>query len=436
MRAFTFILIGAAVATTPTLAAESPWTLTSALAEARAHSPEATMAAARIERAQAFIDQANAGRLPQLSLRAGYTQTNNPMMAFGSILNQGAFTNTIDFNAPGQVDNFNLTGTATYALYNGGRTNAAIAGARAAATASAHDQATAFARLDVAVLRAYFNIRSGREGLAALDAAVTALEASHRIATLRFEAGQLLKTELLNLDVQLAQTREQQLAGRQQVELAERQFLYLLGRRPTGPVTLAPTDPAITALSAPADAEPASRPELDAMAARLDAANENLDASRADARPSVRAFASYQLDHGWRLDGSGDSWMTGLQAEWNLFDGKATAGRIRAARAQLTEAEAATRQLELAVQLELEQTRLAHDLAVAQLEVTATLVAQAEEAATISRARFEAGSLLSAELIGVETRLTSTRVRRAVAAATERIAVAELRRAAGLPLLP
>jgi outer membrane protein len=88
------------------------------------------------------------------------------------------------------------------------------------------------------------------------------------------------------------------------------------------------------------------------------------------------------------------------------------------------------------VQLELESARLAHQLAVAQLEVTAKLVAQAEETAEISRARFEAGALLSAELIGVETRLTAAQVRRAIASATERIAVANLRHAAGLPLLP
>ena len=435
MRSWLHALLGVAVVTSSAFAADAPWTLLTSLAEARAHSPEAAIASARVERAQALVDQARSSQLPQITLTAGYSQTNNPQMAFGAILNQGAFTNTIDFNAPGQVDNLNLTSKVAYQLYNGGRTAATVARSRASARASALDRRTALARLDAAVVRAYFGIRSAREGLVAMDSAVTALEASHHVARLRFDAGQLLKSELLNLGVQLAQTREQHLAMRQQSALAERQFLYLLGRSPIGPVTLASADPSIAALTAPAT-PPAVRPEIDAMVARVEAASAGVAASQAGIKPSLHAFASYQLDHGWRLNGDGESWMTGIQAQWNIFDGKATTGRIREARAQLDEATATVRQLELAVQLELESARLAHQLAVAQLEVTAKLVAQAEETAEISRARFEAGALLSAELIGVETRLPAAQVRRAIASATERIAVANLRHAAGLPLLP
>ena len=429
----------AVVASLPVFAqADAPWTLRTALAEARAHSPEAAIAAARLERAQAMVDQAGAAKLPQVSLQAGYSQTNNPMMAFGAILNQGAFTPTINFNAPGQVDNFNLTGTVGYNLYSGGRAAAGLAAARSGVAASEQDRASTFARLDAAVTRAYFGIRQAREGLAALDAAVATTEESLRVARLRYEAGQLLKSELLNLEVQLAQTREQQLSIRQQATLAARQFLYLLGRAPQGGVVLADNDATIAALLVPDAPTTAQRPERLAMEARVTAAAKMADVADGARKPVVNAFASYQLDQGWRLDGtgSGDSWMAGVQAEWNVFDGKTTSGKIRDARAQLAEAQAGLQQLDLALQLELEQARLAHEFAVEQLAVTATLVAQADESARISRARFEAGSLLSAELIGVETRLTEARMRRAVAAASERIAAAELRRAAGLPLLP
>ncbi|WP_221031274.1 TolC family protein [Actomonas aquatica] len=431
----------AAVGQSDASSVTSPWTLRAALTEARDHSPEAAIAAARLDRAQAMVDQSGAASLPQVTLSAGYTQTNNPMMAFGSILNQGAFTPAIDFNAPGQVDNLNLTGMVAYSLYSGGRTASTQAAARAGATASAHDRDATFARLDAAVATAYFNIRQAREAIAALDAAIATYEESLRIARLRFEAGELLKSELLNLEVRLAQTREQHLAARQQATLAERHFLYLLGHPPLAgqPVALATDDPAVTALSAPAATSTASieqRPELHALASRREAAAASLDAAASGRRPSVNAFASYQFDKGWRLDGDGDSWMAGLQAQWSVFDGKATTGKIRAARADLTETEAAQRQLELGLQLELEQARLAHRFATEQLDVTATLVTQAEEAARISRERFEAGALLSTELIGAETRLTEARVRRAVATAAERIAAVQLRRAAGLPILP
>mgnify|MGYP003676179631 CR=1 FL=1 len=433
MRFFVF-LAGCVLSTA--LPAAAPWTLPTALAEARAHSPEAAMAAARLERAQSMGDQAGAANLPQVTLKAGYSQTTNPMMAFGAILTQGAFAPTIDFNAPGQVDNLNLTGIVGYNLYSGGRATAGLAAARSGVAATEQDRATTFARLDAAVTRAYFGIRQAREGLVALDAAVVTYEESLRVARLRYEAGQMLKSELLNLEVQLAQTREQRLLVRQQATLVARQFLYLLGRQPIGDVELADSDAAIAAITAPSELSIDQRPELLAMEARVEAAAQMADVARGARRPTVNAFASYQLDHGWRLNGDGDSWMAGIQAEWAVFDGKTASSKIRAARADYAEAEAGLSQLGLALSLELEQARLAHEFAVEQLAVTATLVDQADESARISRARFEAGSLLSAELIGVETRLTETRMRRAVAAAGERVAAAELRRAAGLPILP
>lgn len=427
------VLLGASSAAS--LPCQVPWTLMAALAEARTHSPAAVIAAARIESAQAMVDQANAPTLPQVTLAGGYTQTNNPMMAFGAILNQGAFSPTIDFNHPGQTDNVNLTGVVGYALYNGGRTSAGLAAARSGATATTHDRDATFARLDAAVVRAYFGIRQSREALDALDAAVASFEESLRVARLRFDAGQLLRSELLNLEVQLAQSREQQLAARHQTELAARQFLFLLGRPAAAEVALAHDDPGIAALTAPTSADLDQRPERRAAEARLAAANDQIAVARSGTRPALNAFASYQLDHGWRHDGSGDSWMAGVQAEWRVFDGKANTGRVREARARRDEIAAGLTQVELALQFELDRARLAHELAAAQLAVTATLVEQADEAARISRARFEAGGLLSTELIGAETRLTAARVRRAVAVAAERIAAAEFRRAAGLPIL-
>ena len=247
MRFFAF-LAGCVLSTA--LPAAAPWTLPAALAEARAHSPAAAMAAARLERAQSMVDQAGAANLPQVTLKAGYSQTTNPMMAFGAILTQGAFAPTIDFNAPGQVDNLNLTGIVGYNLYSGGRATAGLAAARSGVAATEQDRATTFARLDAAVTRAYFGIRQAREGLVALDAAVATYEESLRVARLRYEAGQMLKSELLNLEVQLAQTREQHLLVRQQATLVARQFLYLLGGQPMGEVELADSDAAIAAITA------------------------------------------------------------------------------------------------------------------------------------------------------------------------------------------
>ncbi len=413
----------------------TPWTLASAVAEAQAASPDAAIVRERVNAARAMLAQATAADWPRLSLSAGYMQTDNPMHAFGTILGQGAFNSGIDFNHPGRVDNFNATVTLGYNLYSGGRAGAKKAAARDIVEAAGLGQAAALEQLAAEVARAYFHIRQTRENVGAMEAAASAMEASHRVAELRFEAGQLLRSEALNLKVQLVRTRERLLEARHQAELADRYFLFLLGREGTDSVVLAQSDDSADAFAAPDAPSAANRAELQGMRRRVAAAEKNLAAVRRARLPTVNAFASYQHDQGWRRDGDGRSWMAGIQAEVALFDGPLTPGRISQAQAEVAQARAELRRLELSLGLELEQARLAHQLAREQLAVTSTLVAQADEAARISRERFEQGALLTAELIGVETRLTEARMRRTVALANERIAVVEFRRASGLPVI-
>ena len=71
-----------------------------------------------------------------------------------------------------------------------------------------------------------------------------------------------------------------------------------------------------------------------------------------------------------------------------------------------------------------------------RLAVTASVVEQAEESASLTQARFQKEALLTADLIGAESRLIEARLRRMVAASDERMAVVDLRRALGFDPLP
>ena len=75
---------------------------------------------------------------------------------------------------------------------------------------------------------------------------------------------------------------------------------------------------------------------------------------------------------------------------------------------------------------------LALEQAGQRLRVTEKMVEQAEESASLSRERFKEGVILSSDLIDVENRLTDALVRRTIARTSQRIAIADLRRAVGL----
>ncbi|QYM78317.1 TolC family protein [Horticoccus luteus] len=414
-----------------------PWTVERAVATALEQSPDARIARARVEGAQALVDQARAAWLPQLGLSGRYTETNNPMMAFGAILNQRAFDFSLDFNRPGRIDNLNATGTIAYNLYSGGRATAGRNAARAGAAAADSDFRATRHQLATAVVQAVLNIRKAREAVTAVEGGVAAYEAAVTAARARFDAGRLLKADLLSLEVQLAQTREARSAARHAAALAARAFTFILGLEPSdAPLEFVADDPALAGLAAPAALDFSARPELQGLQQRLRAAEAMVAAARGHRRPTVNAFASYQYDQGWQLDRHADSWLAGLSVDVNIFDGGQTSGRIRQSNAALTEVREMLRRATLGIGLEVEQARLAHEDASERLAVSAQAVAQATESATLSRARFARGALLTADLIGVESRLLEARLRQTVAAADERLALVDLRRAVGLDPVP
>ena len=414
-----------------------PWTLDRAIATALERSPDARVARARADGAQALVEQAGAAWLPQLSVSGRYTDTNSPMMAFGSILNQRAFNFGLDFNHPGQIDNLNATGTVAYNLYSGGRATAGRTAAQAGAEAAGLDLRAAQQQLTAEVVKATLNLRKAREAVGAVEGGVRAYEAAVHAARARFDAGQLLKADLLSLEVQLAQTRETLSSARHGALLAARAFQFVLGLDPTETaIELATDDPALARLVVPDTTDFSQRPELLGLQARVRAAEAMVDAARGARRPTVNAFASYQYDQGWKTDRHGDSWLAGVAVDLNLFDGGQTNGKVRQSSAELTQVKEMLRKATLGIGLEVEQARLAHADAAERLTVSARAVEQAEESASLSRARFEKEALLTADLIGVESRLLEVRLRRTVAAADERLAVVELRRALGLTPLP
>ena len=103
------------------------------------------------------------------------------------------------------------------------------------------------------------------------------------------------------------------------------------------------------------------------------------------------------------------------------------------ANAGVTELQQKRHKLELAIGLEVEQARLALQEAEERLQVTEKTIAQAKESAEINRARFAEGVVLPSDLIAVENRLTEAMTRRTMAKTSRQIAIADLRRANGLP---
>ena len=409
------------------------WTVRNAVLFALKNNPDSRMGKNRIEAAQAAINMEKSSFYPRLDLNSRYDQTNNPMYSFGNILNQGAFSPAIDFNNPGRTDSLNLGVRLGYRFFNGGRDLAGLKAAEAQAVSSQMELNAVQAQLAFEVVRTFHLIMQAAELSKARQSAEAAISASLAVAQARYQEGVLLKADLLDLEVQQAKAQENLSQARHSFELSRRIFLSLLGLH-DGPVLLAPDQD--TPKEVPQSAAPDQRYELKSMEALILAAKARVRQAQGGHYPSLEGYAGYEADKGYVTDGSGDSWQAGVKLQYTLAEGGRTAAEITRASALLAEAQERKRKTELAITLEVKQAEFALQDADQRLQVTKKSVAQARESARINRLRFAEGKLLSSDLLEVENRLTDALVRRIVAETSQRLAVADLRRALGLPQFP
>lgn len=413
--------------------AAEPWTLEKALDYALAHNPDARLAQQRIAAAEAGLQQANSAYWPHLQIKSSYTRTDNPMMVFGDILAQHAYNyaSPPDFNNLPDMDDANVQGMVTVPLYAGGRINAGRQAAKADAAAAKQDSAAVRNELGFEVSRAFYTVLKTRDFIRAAQASVQSYETNLSIAKARLSGGTLLKSDVLDIEVRLAQSRENLVRAQNANQLAERALRNLLGIENAN-FTVANQAPTV---HAPEMEDISRRPELAAAKERERAAQAQLRGAKSGYLPRISAFGSVGYDYGWVMDGNGNNYTAGVMAQWDLWDGFSTRAQTRKAEAGLESAREQDRKLRLAIDFEYQQARLALRTADERLAVTEKSVEQAAESVKLTRNRFEQGLALSTKLIDSESALVAARVGRAEARADQRIAIAALRKALALPQL-
>lgn len=411
-------------------AAES-WTLERALDYALSHSPDACLAQQRIMATQAGLEQADSAFWPHLQFQSSYTRMDNPMMVFGSILNQRAYNSSLNFNDVPDVDDLNVRGLVTVPLYAGGKIKAGRDAAKANTEAAKQTSAAVRNELGFEVVRAFQTILKTRQFVKATQAAVTALEGNQATAMKRLVGGTLLKSDELDIEVRLRQAREDLVRARNANTLAVLALRNLLGME-SGEFAVADTAPKATV---PSGDDFSHRPEIAAAHERERAAAAEMRGAQSGYQPRVSAFGSLDHDYGWVTGGDGNSYTAGVMLQWDLWDGFSSRAKTREASANLESAREEQRKLRLALNFEVEQAQLDLSAANERLAVTETSIEQALESEKLTRDRFEQGLAISTQLIDAETALVAARVRRAEAESDQRIAVAGLRKALALPQL-
>ena len=381
----------------------------------------------RIRQQEGVVLEVKATRIPTLSASGAYQRQDTEIASNGE-------------------DNYWTFGiSARQTIYAGGGITASNASQKLTLDASvlALQEIVNDVLLDVRTK--FYSVLVARERIKVQEQNVELLQRQLQDVKNRFEAGTVSNFEVLRAEVALANAQPALITARNDYRLGIEQLRLALGFTNTSEASLAKVPDFIGSL----DFQPASfelrsalttareqRPDLQRLGKLEQAAQQGVIVRRANYQPALALFADYDWNKRTgtsSISKARDGWTAGVSASWNIFDGRATAGRVVQAKSILEQAKLAYAEAQLSVDVEVRRAISSFQQANELAEASKKVVEQAEEAVRLADARYAAGTATQLDVLQARTDLTTARLNQLQAFYSYNVAVATVRNAMGLP---
>jgi outer membrane protein len=411
-------------------------TLDDAVARGLATSHRLAEQAARQDAASAQADGRHAAMMPQVAAQAGYTRTNHvEVFAIPS-----PTLNKLVVVYPDIPDNFRTRLDFQWPIYTFGRLDALERAARAEARASGLDLSAARNDLKLEITRAFWAVVTATEATRVVEESLKRMDASLEDMRNRLKVGLIPPNDVLSMEAQRSRQEMLLIQARNTREQALTELRRLTGIDPDAaievqavleapPLPVADPDQLVkTAI--------ASRPDRQAIQARVAGADERRQAAAADRKPVVGVGAG--LDYArpnpkifpktpeWQT-----SWDASVNVTWTFLD----FGRVKAGIAEATAMQRAARErlaeFDTALNVEVRQRKLDLESARASVAPAEASVRAADEARRVVAERYGAGVATATEVLDAQVALLQAGLDRTQSLASVRLAEARLERALG-----
>ena len=401
---------------TPAVTPRGRLSLAKAIETALANNPDRAMALERIGQSEALLDKAMAPFYPALRLSAGYLRGDAPSAYLFNTIDQRNLANNTNFNAPGTFQNFDLGLGLQWNLFRGGGDYLRMRMAETGVEISRLDRMSVNNGLVASVTKGFYNCLAAMEFVTVAQKSRETVAHELKVMRLRFQEGGALKSDVLSLEVRLAQARENVVIASNNHKLALAALANLLGLDVD--TKLEPKDDGGAGPGVPPHYQKAlalafgKRPELLKARKMVVQARMGVDQAKSGYWPSLNLKGRYWLDsESLEFETENANWTAGLAADWDVFSGFSTRSEERRANAFLREMLEADRKAGRDIQLDVKRAYLNLAAAKARLEVTKASVAQAEESLDLVRKQFEGGAAGITRYLDAELALTRTRMR-------------------------
>lgn len=400
--------------------------LPTAIGFALEHNFSIRQARERIRQQDGVVVEVSARSIPTVAASASYQRNDRDIAT--------------SFPAGDQTWQISLT--ASQVIYAGGGVTSSVKASKLTREAALLDLQAVINEALLQVRVAYFGVLLARERIKVQESNLELLQQQLKTATDRFEAGTVSSFEKLRAEVAVANAKVPLITARNDLRLAIEALRLGLGFTVNTPESSRKVPefkgtldfvPQTFDLQASFEAARANRPDLERIAKLADARQEGVTTARSAQYPSVTAFGGWALRRG-TSDSFGDSnhgWLLGVQSQWSIFDGKATAGRVAQARSALEQTRLSLGEAQLAIDIEVRRAHSQWQQSTELAEASARVVEQATEAVRLANARYSAGTSTQLDVLSAQVDLTTARTNQLQAYYGYNVAVAALRKAMG-----
>jgi outer membrane protein TolC len=365
------------------------------------------MSQKEVESARSDYRQSNALFLPSVSASHTAITTTNPLMAFGSKLNQQIITmadfNPALLNNPSQVQNYATKIEVSQPLINvDGWQDRKAAKAKMEAFELQSQRTEEYLQWEID--KAFTQLQLAYQAVEVMKKAQATAQKNLRLVENYYAQGMLQKTDVLNVQVRVGEVTNQLRYAQSNIKNASDYLAFMFNEEHNGTIYM-PSE-TLTRTIQPETVDmtlPASRKDLVAMEKSTQAYENMMKSGKLNFLPRLNAFGVYEMYDTQLFQFGATGYTLGAQLSWDVFDGYKSIGKMEKAKAEFQKATYENEQYHKQSQLEINKT--ARQLSDAENNVALSALAfeQTQEAYRIRQNRFEQGLEKTADLLQSET---------------------------------
>ena len=358
--------------------------------------------------AKADYQQSNSLFLPNINISHTGISTTNPLMAFGSKLNQEILTQA-DFNPallndPKATQNFATKIEVQQPLINlDGMFERQAAKAKMSAMKLQSERTKEY--LEMEVVKAYQQLQLTYSAVKVLEKAVNTANSNLALVQNYYKQGLLQKTDLLNVQVRVNEVANQLQYAKSNVQNASDYLAFLIGEEMNGNIFKPAEESENKINDEEAYSFNANRKDIEAMKMVNEAYSKMYRSSKMSFLPRLNAFGSYEMYDKNVFGTSAKGYLVGAQLSWNVFDGYKSIGKYEKSKAEYEKSLDETQQYKAQSQMEFNRASRQLNDAKNKVSLMSLAYQQSQESYRIRQNRFSQGLEKTTDLLQSETQM-------------------------------